>query len=336
MPPHNNIILLYKISIKLYRFSAIIFMVINMSKVYDNVAQIVGNTPMLKLNNFNNTNANIFAKLEYLNPAGSVKDRVAKEIILDGINKGIINKDTIIYEPTSGNTGIGLAAIGASLGLKVVIILPDTMSVERRNLIKAYGASLVLTEGALGMKGAIDKAEALHKENPNSIIAGQFVNPVNPQAHYNTTAPEIYNDLDGNIDIFVAGIGTGGTITGVAKYLKEKNPNVMIVGVEPQSSPLITKGVAGAHKLQGIGANFIPEILDLSLVDEIIAISNEDAYNTGREIAKKEGILVGISAGAALYAATILGNRKENNNKNIVVLLPDTGDRYLSVEGYLD
>ena len=304
-----------------------------MSKIYTNVSQLVGNTPLVELSNYEKNNkleAKIIAKVEYFNPAGSVKDRIAKAIIEDAEEKGLLKPGYTIIEPTSGNTGIGLAAIAASKGYKLVITLPETMSVERRNLIKAYGAELVLTDGSKGMKGAIAKAEELHQENPNSIIAGQFVNPANPKAHYLTTGPEIWKDSDGDVDFFVAGVGTGGTITGVGKYLKEKNPNIKIVAVEPDSSPVLSTGVAGPHKIQGIGAGFVPQVLDTKIYDEIIRVKNEDAFATGKSIARTDGILVGISAGAAIFAATELAKRPENKGKKIVVLLPDTGDRYLS------
>lgn len=304
-----------------------------MSKIYKSFTDLVGGTPLLELKNYeenNNVKATILAKLEYLNPAGSVKDRVAKSIIEDYEAKGILKKGSTIIEPTSGNTGIGLSAIAASKGYKVIITMPDTMSVERRNLMKAYGAELVLTEGAKGMSGAIAKAEELQKEIEGSVIAGQFINPANPKAHYVTTGPEIWEDTDGKVDIFVAGVGTGGTITGIGKYLKEKNKDIKVVAVEPASSPVLSKGVAGAHKIQGIGAGFVPKVLDTTVYDEIIAVENEDAFAKGKEIARSEGILVGISAGAALFAATELAKREENKGKTIVVLLPDTGDRYLS------
>ena len=310
-----------------------------MSKVYKNITELVGHTPLLELSNYeanNKLDAKIIAKVEYFNPAGSVKDRIAKAIIEDYEAKGLLKKGSTIIEPTSGNTGIGLSAIAAAKGYRLIITLPETMSVERRNLIKAYGAELVLTEGALGMKGAIVKANELHEQIENSIIAGQFVNPANPKAHYDTTGPEIYNDLDGKLDIFVAGIGTGGTISGVGKYLKEKNPNVKVVGVEPKGSPVLTLGHPGPHKIQGIGAGFVPDTLDTKIYDEIIDVENEDAFATGKEIARNEGLLVGISAGAAVYAATLLAKRPENKGKNIVVILPDTGDRYLSTPLFAD
>ena len=304
-----------------------------MSKIYNNLTELVGNTPLVELSNYeknNNLEAKIIAKVEYFNPAGSVKDRIAKAIIEDAEKSGRLKKGSTIIEPTSGNTGIGLAAIGAAKGYRVIITLPDSMSIERRNLIKAYGAELVLTEGAKGMKGAIAKAEELNATIPNSIIAGQFVNPANPRAHYETTGPEIWNDTDGDVDFFVAGVGTGGTLSGVGKYLKEKNPNVKIVAVEPASSPVLSEGKAGAHKIQGIGAGFVPDTLDTKIYDEIIKVENDDAFKTGRAIALNDGLLVGISAGAAVFAATEIAKRPENKGKKIVVVLPDTGDRYLS------
>lgn len=302
-----------------------------MSKIYKNISEIVGGTPLLEISNFaksNNCKSNIFAKLEYLNPAGSIKDRVAKQMIDDAEKAGILKENSVIIEPTSGNTGIGIAAIGVSKGYRVIITMPDTMSIERRKILSAYGAELVLTDGKKGMKGAIEKAEELAKQYENSFVAGQFVNPSNPKAHENTTAPEIWQDTDGNVDILVAGIGTGGTISGIGKYLKEKNPNIKIIGIEPYNSPFITKGVSGAHGLQGIGAGFIPDVLDTNIYDEIITVKEEDAYKMGRDIALKEGILVGISSGAALFGAVEVAKKEEN--KNIVVILPDTGDRYLS------
>lgn len=304
-----------------------------MSNIYKSADQIIGKTPLLELSNIEknlNLNAKIIAKLEYLNPAGSVKDRIAKAMIDDAIEKGTLKQGSVIIEPTSGNTGIGLASVAASRGYRIIIVMPETMSVERRQLMKAYGAELVLTEGSKGMKGAIQKAEELHAEIENSVILGQFVNPANPQAHKETTGPEIYNDTDGKVDIFVAGVGTGGTITGVGEYLKSKNPNIKIVAVEPASSAVLSTGVAGAHKIQGIGAGFVPDVLNTKIYDEIIAVSNDDAFETGKLIGKNEGVLVGISSGAALYAAIQLAKRPENEGKNIVVLLPDTGDRYLS------
>lgn len=305
--------------------------------LYKSMEELVGKTPLVELQNIEkklNLKARLLAKLEYFNPAGSVKDRVALSMINEAEKDGKLNKDTLIIEPTSGNTGIGLAAIAASKGYKITIVMPDTMSVERRQLMKAYGANLVLSEGAKGMKGAIAVAEKLHEENPNSIIAGQFVNPANPKTHYNTTGPEIYSDTEGNIDYFVAGVGTGGTITGVGKYLKEKSDSVKIVAVEPETSPVLSKGVAGAHKIQGIGAGFVPAVLDRSVIDEIVTISNDDAFEYGRLPGKLEGFLVGISSGAALKAAIDIASKEENAGKTVVVLLPDTGDRYLSTPLY--
>ena len=304
-----------------------------MSNIHKSITELVGHTPLVELVNFNKNNnlgATIIAKIEGLNPAGSVKDRIAKAIIEDYEAKGILKPGSTIIEPTSGNTGIGLAAISAAKGYRLIITLPETMSVERRNLIKAYGAELVLTDGSKGMKGAIAKAEELNKEIPNSIIAGQFVNPANPKAHFLTTGPEIWEDTDGEVDIFVAGIGTGGTISGTGEYLKSKNPNVKIVAVEPESSPVLSKGVAGPHKIQGIGAGFVPDTLNTKIYDEIITVSNEDAFKTGAEVVKSDGVFIGISSGAALYAAKLLAQREENKGKKIVVLLPDNGDRYLS------
>lgn len=304
-----------------------------MAKIYTSAEQIIGNTPLLELKNIKkkeNLFANIFAKLEYLNLAGSVKDRVAKFMIEDAERKGLLKKGGVIIEPTSGNTGIGLAAVATAKGYKTIIVMPDTMSIERRQIIKAYGAELVLTDGKKGMQGAVEKAEQLKNEIQGSIIAGQFINPANPKAHFETTGPEIWRDTDGKIDIFVSGVGTGGTITGVGKYLKSKNPDVKIVAVEPASSPLLSKGFSGAHKIQGIGANFIPEILDVDILDEIFTVKDDDALSSGREIARSEGVLVGISSGAALFSAKELAKRPENVGKNIVVLFPDTGDRYLS------
>ena len=301
--------------------------------VYEKITDLVGGTPIVKLNNYSKEKgleANILAKLEYFNPAGSVKDRIAKSIIEDAIEKGKVNKDTVIIEPTSGNTGIGLSSVAASLGLRIIITMPETMSVERRNLMKAYGAELVLTDGAKGMKGAIAKAEELAKEYPNSFIPGQFVNEVNPLTHYRTTGPEIWKDTEGKVDIFVAGVGTGGTISGVGKYLKEQNPDVKVVAVEPAGSPVLSGGNSGPHKIQGIGAGFIPDTLNTKIYDEIIQVENEAAFETGRAIGREEGILIGISSGAAVWAAAELAKRPENKGKNIVVLLPDTGDRYLS------
>ena len=305
-----------------------------MAKIIESTLELIGNTPLLKLNNYSKkagvNNATLLAKLEYLNPAGSVKDRIALAMIEDAEKKGILKAGATIIEPTSGNTGIGLAAVAAAKGYKAILTLPDTMSVERRNLLKAYGAEIVLTEGAKGMKGAIAKAEGLNKEIKGSVILGQFVNPANPEAHRATTGPEIWDQTDGKVDIFVAGVGTGGTLTGVGEYLKSKNPNVKIVAVEPATSPVLSKGTAGAHKIQGIGAGFVPDTLNTKVYDEVIAIENDDAFTEGRNFAISEGVLVGISSGAALKAASILANRPENKGKNIVVLLPDSGDRYLS------
>lgn len=301
--------------------------------IYKKVTDLVGNTPILELGNYeekHNLEAKILAKLEYFNPAGSVKDRIAREIILDALETGKLTKDSVIIEPTSGNTGIGLASVAASLGIRIIITMPETMSVERRNLMKAYGAELVLNDGTKGMKGAIAKADELAKEIPNSFIPGQFVNELNPRAHKRTTGPEIWEDTEGKVDIFVAGVGTGGTVSGVGEYLKSKNPDVKIVAVEPATSPVLSKGEAGAHKIQGIGAGFVPDTLNTDIYDEIIPVENEDAFELGREIARTEGILVGISSGAALKAATELAKRPENKGKTIVVLFPDTGDRYLS------
>lgn len=301
--------------------------------IYKSALELVGNTPLVEANNFSEKNklqAKLLVKLEYFNPAGSVKDRIAKAIIEDAEEKGILKKDSVIIEPTSGNTGIGLAAVAASKGYRIIITMPETMSVERRNLMKAYGAELVLTDGSKGMKGAIAKADELAAEIPNSFIAGQFVNPVNPATHKATTGPEIWKDTEGEVDIFVAGVGTGGTISGVGAYLKEQNPDVKVVAVEPATSPVLSKGEAGPHKIQGIGAGFVPATLNTDIYDEIIAVENEDAFATGRAFAKAEGVLVGISSGAALWAAKELANRPENKGKTIVALLPDTGDRYLS------
>ena len=301
-------------------------------KIYNSVTELIGNTPLLKIKT--NTNANVFAKLECFNPAGSAKDRVAYTIIKDAEEKGLLKKGSTIIEPTSGNTGIGIASMGVSRGYRVIIVMPDTMSVERRKLMTAYGAELVLTDGSLGMNGAIAKAEELQKEIPNSIVAGQFVNPANAMAHYKTTGPEIWNDTDGKIDVFVAGVGTGGTITGVGEYLKKQNPHIEIVAIEPDTSAVLSGESAGAHKLQGIGAGFIPEVLNIKVIDKIIKVGAENAYNTARNLAKSEGILVGISSGAALYGALTLAEKEEYKGKNIVVLLPDTGDRYLSTDLY--
>ncbi len=303
--------------------------------IYKSIDLLIGRTPMLELANIEKElelNAKVIAKLEYFNPAGSVKDRVAKAMIDDAEKSGKLTKDSVIIEPTSGNTGIGIASVAAARGYQIIIVMPETMSVERRQLMKAYGAELVLTEGAKGMSGAIEKAEELAKEIPNSFVAGQFENPANPKIHRETTGPEIYEDTDGTVDIFVAGVGTGGTITGVGEYLKSKNPEIKIVAVEPADSPVLSQGKAGSHKIQGIGAGFVPVILNTEVYDEIITVSTEQAFSAGRMIGKKEGILVGISSGAALWAAIELAKREENRDKNIVVLLPDTGDRYLSTD----
>ena len=304
-----------------------------MSHIYTSADQLIGRTPLLELTHLEKKyglKARILAKLEYLNPAGSVKDRIARAMIDDAEAKGLLHEGSVIIEPTSGNTGIGLASVAAARGYRVIIVMPETMSVERRQLMKAYGAELVLTEGAKGMRGAIAKADELAKEIPNAFIPGQFVNPANPKAHVATTGPEIWDDTDGKVDLFVAGVGTGGTVTGVGQYLKSQNPNVKVVAVEPASSPVLSKGTAGAHKIQGIGAGFVPDVLDTKVYDEIIAVTNEDAFAMGRLIGHKEGVLVGISSGAAVWAAIELAKRPENKGKNIVVLLPDTGDRYLS------
>ena len=310
-----------------------------MSRIYSSADQLIGNTPLLELGHIESEQglkARVLAKLEYLNPAGSVKDRIAKAMIDDAEQKGVLQPGATIIEPTSGNTGIGLAAVAAARGYRIIIVMPETMSVERRQLMKAYGAELVLTEGSKGMKGAIAKADELAAATPNSFIPGQFVNPANPAAHYAATGPEIWADTDGKVDIFVAGVGTGGTVTGVGKYLKEKNPNVKIVAVEPASSPVLSQGTAGAHKIQGIGAGFVPQVLDTAIYDEVIPVANEDAFATGKLIGQKEGVLVGISSGAAAWAAIHLAKRPENAGKNIVVLLPDTGDRYLSTPLFAD
>lgn len=310
-----------------------------MGTIYTSADQLVGKTPLLELTNVEKADkleAKIFAKLEYFNPAGSVKDRIAKKMLDVAEQEGKLKADSVIIEPTSGNTGIGLASVAAARGYRIIIVMPETMSIERRQLMKAYGAELVLTEGSKGMPGAIAKANELAKEIPNSFIPGQFVNPANVQAHYETTGPEIWEDTEGKVDFFVAGVGTGGTVTGVGKYLKEKNPDVKIVAVEPATSPVLSKGVSGSHKIQGIGAGFVPDILDTKIYDEIIPVANEDAFATGKKFGRTEGVLVGISSGAALYAGLELAKRPENKGKNIVVLLPDTGDRYLSTPLFAD
>ncbi len=310
-----------------------------MSKIYTSADQLIGKTPLLELTHIEKKyglKAKVLAKLEYFNPAGSVKDRIARKMLDDAEAAGKLTPDSVIIEPTSGNTGIGLASVAAARGYRIIIVMPETMSVERRQLMKAYGAELVLTEGAKGMKGAIAKADELAKEIPNSFVPGQFVNPSNPKAHYETTGPEIFEDTDGEVDIFVAGVGTGGTITGVGEYLKDKKPGVKIVAVEPETSAVLSTGVAGAHKIQGIGAGFVPDVLDTKVYDEIISVSNEAAFEAGKLIGKSEGVLVGISSGAAAYAAIELAKRPENEGKTIVVLLPDTGDRYLSTPLFQD
>ena len=302
-------------------------------KTYNNITELVGKTPLLRLTNYireNSLEADIYGKLEYFNPAGSVKDRIAKAMIADAEAKGLLHPDSVIIEPTSGNTGIGLAAVAASKGYRVILTMPETMSVERRNLLKAYGAQLVLTEGSKGMKGAIAKADELAKETPHSFMPSQFTNPANPTPHFATTGPEIWEDTDGKVDIFLAGVGTGGTISGVGEFLKSKNPNIKVIAVEPATSPVLSKGVSGPHKIQGIGAGFVPETLDTKIYDEIIPVENEDAFRTGAAVARREGVLVGISSGAAVWAATELAKRPDHNGKLIVALLPDTGDRYLS------
>ena len=310
-----------------------------MSKIYTSADRLIGSTPLLELTHIEKKlglKAKVLAKLEYFNPAGSVKDRIAKAMIDDAEAKGLLNADSVIIEPTSGNTGIGLASVAAARGYRIIIVMPETMSVERRQLMKAYGAELVLTEGANGMKGAIAKADELAKEIPNSFIPGQFVNAANPKAHFETTGPEIFADTDGEVDIFVAGVGTGGTVTGVGQFLKSKKPEVKVVAVEPKSSAVLSTGVAGSHKIQGIGAGFVPDVLDTKVYDEIIPVENDDAFATGKEIGKSEGVLVGISSGAAVWAAIELAKRPENEGKTIVVLLPDTGDRYLSTPLFAD
>ena len=310
-----------------------------MGKIYKSVTELIGNTPLLEAQNFSkkfNVNAKILVKLEYFNPAGSVKDRIAKAMIEQAEKDGVLKKGSVIIEPTSGNTGIGLASVAAAKGYRAILTMPETMSIERRNLLKAYGAEIVLTDGAKGMKGAIAKADELAKEIPNSFIPGQFVNPENPKMHYLTTGPEIWEDTAGAVDAFIAGVGTGGTLSGTGKFLKEKNPAVKIIAVEPATSPVLSQGRAGAHKIQGIGAGFIPETLDTNIYDEIIAVENEDAFKFGREFSRAEGVLIGISSGAALAAAVQIANRADFKNKNIVVLLPDTGDRYLSTDLFKD
>ena len=310
-----------------------------MSRIFTSADQLIGHTPLMELTNIEKKHglkAKLLAKLEYFNPAGSVKDRIAKAMIDDAETKGLLKPGSVIIEPTSGNTGIGLASVAAARGYRIIIVMPETMSVERRQIMKAYGAELVLTEGAKGMKGAITKAEELSKEIPNSFIPGQFVNPANPKAHFETTGPEIFDDTDGKVDIFVAGVGTGGTVTGVGQYLKSRNPSVKVVAVEPKSSAVLSTGVAGPHKIQGIGAGFVPDVLDTKVYDEIIPVTNEDAFSAGKEIGRSEGVLVGISSGAALWAGIDLAKRPENAGKTIVVLLPDTGDRYLSTPLFAD
>ena len=310
-----------------------------MSAIYTSADQLIGHTPLLELTHIEKAHglkAKILAKLEYFNPAGSVKDRIAKAMVDDAEAKGLLKPGSVIIEPTSGNTGIGLASVAAARGYRIIIVMPETMSVERRQLMKAYGAELVLTEGAKGMKGAIAKADELAKEIPGSFVAGQFVNPANPKAHYETTGPEIWADTDGQVDFFVAGVGTGGTITGTGKFLKDHKPDVKVVAVEPKTSAVLSTGVAGAHKIQGIGAGFVPDVLDTHVYDEIIPVDNDDAFAVGKEVGRREGVLVGISSGAALWAAIELAKRPENAGKNIVVLLPDTGDRYLSTPLFAD
>ncbi len=306
-----------------------------MSKVYNSITELIGRTPVLKVNNFikdNDLKADVIAKLEYFNPAGSVKDRIAKAMIDEAEKNGQLKPGATIIEPTSGNTGIGIASVAAARGYRAIMTMPETMSIERRNLLKAYGAEIVLTEGSKGMKGAIAKADELNKEIEGSVILGQFVNPANPQIHFDTTGPEVWEDTDGKVDIFIAGVGTGGTLTGTGKYLKSKNPDIKIIAVEPETSPVLSEGKAGPHKIQGIGAGFVPETLDTSIYDEVIKVANDDAFKTGRKFARSEGVLVGISSGAALWAALQVANRPGNEGKTIVVVLPDTGERYLSTE----
>lgn len=301
--------------------------------VYENVSDLIGRTPLVRLNSYcryKRLRGNILAKLEYFNPAGSIKDRIALEMLLEAESKGLINENTLIIEPTSGNTGIGIASVAAARGYKVIITMPDTMSIERRNILKAFGAKLVLTEGAKGMKGAIARAKEISEENPNSYIPGQFTNPANPQAHYKTTGPEIWTDTDGTIDILVAGVGTGGTLSGAGKYLKEQNPEIKVIAVEPKDSPVLTEGRAGSHKLQGIGAGFVPYTLDMDIYDEVIDVTTQEAYEAARDLAREEGILAGISAGAAIHAAAVLAERPYGRGKNIVVIIPDSGEKYLS------
>ena len=310
-----------------------------MSKVYTSAAQLIGRTPLLELTRIEQNDglqAKLLAKLEYFNPAGSVKDRIAKAMIDDAEARGVLKPDSVIIEPTSGNTGIGLASVAAARGYRIIIVMPETMSLERRQLMKAYGAELVLTEGAKGMKGAIARADELAKEIPGAFIPGQFVNPANPKIHYETTGPEIWEDTDGNVDIFIAGVGTGGTLTGVGRYLKEKNPAAKVIAVEPASSPVLSQGHGGSHKIQGIGAGFVPDVLDTKIYDEVIAVENDDAFTTGKRVGREEGVLVGISSGAALWAALEVAKRPESKGKTIVALFPDTGDRYLSTPLFAD
>lgn len=310
-----------------------------MGKIYKSLIELIGNTPLLELKNFEKENkleVKLIGKLEYFNPAGSVKDRIAYAMIKDAEEKGLLKEDSVIIEPTSGNTGIGIASVASSKGYRTILTMPETMSVERRNIVKAYGAEIVLTKGSDGMKGAIEKAKELAKEIPNSFIPGQFENHANPYVHYTTTGPEIWDDTDGDIDIFISGIGTGGTITGVGKYLKEKNPNIKVIAVEPEDSPVLSKGKSGAHKIQGIGAGFIPSILDTSIYDEVISVSNENAFENSKQLARLEGFIVGISSGAVLHAVKILAQREENKNKTVVAILPDSGDRYFSTPLFME